>query len=80
MAVYHNNNASYKKPGKANRISDERELDLIHERIAFARKIQRLIDRGADLCYMDETSFNIWDPPKRTWMQKACKMIVPINL
>ena len=42
--------------------------------------MNQLIARDADICYMDETTFNIWDPPKRTWMQKKCKMIVPINL
>ena len=67
-------------PGRANRLSEEREHKLIKERIAFARRLNNLMSRDADICYMDETTFNIWDPPKRTWMQKNCKMIVPINL
>ena len=79
MHCYKSNGVSYKKPGKVNRLSEERELRLMQERIAFARKLQRLIDRGADVCYLDETTFNIWDAPKRTWMQKACSMVVPIN-
>ena len=38
-AVYKKNGVSYKKPGKANRLSDEREHKLIKERIAFARRL-----------------------------------------
>ena len=78
--VYKKNNIAYKQPGKTNRLSEEREKALVHERILFARRLKRLIDKGADICYMDETTFNIWDPPKRTWMKKDCRMVVPINL
>ena len=39
IRVYKNNGISYKLPGKANRLSDEREHKLIKERIAFARRL-----------------------------------------
>ena len=41
---------------------------LIQERIDFAKKLKSLEEAKADVIHMDETSFNVWQKPGRTWM------------
>lgn len=80
--IYRRNKVSYRQAKKETRLSDERELQLMHERNQFAIRLKKLIEqgRGQDgLIYMDETTFQLWEKPKKTWMSSDCQVIAQLN-
>ena len=47
------------------------------ERSVFARKLGQLPVEA--LVYADETTFDIWTPPSRTWQGPDAKVVIPMN-
>ena len=57
----------------------ERRIEL--ERIAFARKLDTLQRQHNDqLLFMDQTTFQIWPKPSKTWQLSSAPIAAPENM
>ena len=66
--MYKRNGVKYLQAKKAKRLSSAHEFRIEQERIAFARKLDGLLrEDPAQVVYMDQTTFQIWPKPTKTW-------------
>lgn len=62
------------------RLSEQKELIRIQERITFSVTVDKLQRSGSDIIYMDETTFQVWASPNRTWMGDGMlRVAAPLN-
>ena len=67
--MYRRHGVKYLQAKVVKRLGNAHEARLEQQRIAFARKLSSLQEqrRGDRIIYMDETTFQIWPKPSRTW-------------
>ena len=79
-AIYKRNGVRYLQAKKKKRTTPAHEARLEQERIVFARKLDGLQRNcGRDLIYMDQTTFQIWPKPSKTWQRGAETISAPEN-
>lgn len=59
---------------------EHRKIAILEERAVFAVKLARLITQGRDIIYMDETTFNNYMRPRKTYMYPECPVTSEISL
>ena len=64
---YKRNGVTHRQAKVGTRLSIAKERALLTERIAFARKLLRWMQTNTPLIFFDETTFQIWVKPGKTW-------------
>ena len=78
--LYKRNGISFKQAKSKRRLEPAREQRYELERIAFARKLHGLQQTCADqIIYLDQTTFQIWPKPVKTWQLKDAPIAAPEN-
>jgi hypothetical protein len=70
---------TYTKPQRVFLLSRERKIELQKEREVFAVKLGKLIATGADIVYIDETTFNNTLREGRTWQISKTPVELEVN-
>ena len=66
--IYAKKNIRHKQAKKAVVLSEQREGELIIERVAFANKLTELKAANRSIIYADESTFQTQAKPMKTWM------------
>ena len=66
--VYKEHRIRFRQPKAVIRLGDERELELVPERILYAEKMLAMMAEGRAVIYADETTFQATVKPPKTWM------------
>ena len=53
--------------------------ELLPQRQAYAQLLSNIILTRKGVVYIDETSFNCWDMPKKTWSNPNEKIVIARN-
>ena len=78
--MYKRNGVKYLQAKKARRVTSAHEARLELERVDFANRIHTLEQQGEGLIYFDETTFQIWPKPTRTWQHSSALIAAPENM
>ena len=73
---YLNNNIIWRKTHMCFR-SAVTTVDLPEQRVAYAQKLRKLIQKKIPLYYADESSFNAWMRVAKAFYKRQTKFVVP---